>query len=283
MKPDRQRQPAGAPVGSTRGRVRSPPVREAGRGSNFQLFSFQPFFRSPFPMSKNRARERLNNPIIPRFDGNANNDCTIFFHARAVFMPGRAFSGGFFPRGEHSAASRNQRNATTDFTDGTDQTRRKKLRQERHLSRNSFYMLFISSMLRKLQNTPNSSVVSRVSSMISPPSRGGGGFVETTTHKTSSSVRSDIFFSGSSTCSPGAEDAAPDGAWKYFLPGSTKMPPLTGLTRLKRSRFPIREIRGKKSSRKCAILPGCASPRPVATTARLKDGKAGVVRGIILN
>ena len=135
---------------------------------------------------------------------------------------------------EHTAAGRGQRNATTDVTDVKDQTRRKKLRQERHLSRNSFYMLFISSMLRKLQNTPNSSVVSRVSSMISPPSRGGGGFVETTTKKTSSPVGATYSFPTVQGVRSAWKMPLLTELWNIICPGSAKMAPLTGLERKRR-------------------------------------------------
>ena len=69
-------------------------------------------------------------------------------------------------------------------------------------------MLFISSMLRKLQNTPNSSVVSRVSSMISPPSRGGGGFVENHNQQMLKPRRGGIFSKSLIIRCECAEDAA---------------------------------------------------------------------------
>jgi hypothetical protein len=46
-------------------------------------------------MSKNVALERRTGSTLPRHYGTASNKCTIFFQAKAVFMPGREFSGGF--------------------------------------------------------------------------------------------------------------------------------------------------------------------------------------------
>jgi hypothetical protein len=56
--------------------------------------------RPPFLLQnvKEQARERHADSILPRYYGNTSNKCQIFFRAEAVFMPGREFSGGFFPR-----------------------------------------------------------------------------------------------------------------------------------------------------------------------------------------
>ncbi len=56
----------------------APPVREAGRGSSFQLFSFQPFFRSPFPMSKNRHAGASTMPYYHCFVGMQEKRCEYF-------------------------------------------------------------------------------------------------------------------------------------------------------------------------------------------------------------
>jgi hypothetical protein len=47
---------------------------------------------------KEQARERHTESILPRYDGTANINRKIFFHGKAVFMPGGGFSGGFFSR-----------------------------------------------------------------------------------------------------------------------------------------------------------------------------------------
>jgi hypothetical protein len=52
----------------------------------------------PLPYVKEQARERHTGSTLPRYYGNANNNCKMFFHAKAVFMPGREFSGGFLSR-----------------------------------------------------------------------------------------------------------------------------------------------------------------------------------------
>jgi len=51
----------------------------------------------PTGLSAFRARLRQFSSI-PGYFGNANNNCKIFFRAKAFLMPGREFSGGFFPR-----------------------------------------------------------------------------------------------------------------------------------------------------------------------------------------
>jgi hypothetical protein len=55
---------------------------------------------APFPLQnvKEQARGRPTDSILPRYYGTSNNKCKKFFHAKAVSMPGREFSGGFFPR-----------------------------------------------------------------------------------------------------------------------------------------------------------------------------------------
>jgi hypothetical protein len=65
------------------------------------LHSALPTFPGPFPLQnvKEQARGRNTDSTLPRYHGTTNNNCKIFFGARAVFMPGCEFTGGFFPRG----------------------------------------------------------------------------------------------------------------------------------------------------------------------------------------
>ena len=52
-----------------------------------------------------------------------------------------------------------------------------------------------------------------------------------------------MFFSSGSKCSPSVDDAAPDGAWEYFLSRFYKDAAPEGAGRMRRHGFPIRETR----------------------------------------
>ncbi len=52
-----------------------------------------------------------------------------------------------------------------------------------------------------------------------------------------------MFFSYGSTRSPSVDDAAPDGAWEYFLSRFYKDAVPDGAGRMRRHGFPIRETR----------------------------------------
>jgi hypothetical protein len=50
-----------------------PRLAKAGLPRQSAATAGQLFFRSPFPISKNKARERHGHAILPRFNGNASN------------------------------------------------------------------------------------------------------------------------------------------------------------------------------------------------------------------
>jgi hypothetical protein len=64
------------------------------------VHSALPIFPGPFPLQnvKEQARGRPTGSILPRYYGTANKNRKIFSGARAVFVPGGEFSGGFFSR-----------------------------------------------------------------------------------------------------------------------------------------------------------------------------------------